>query len=76
MPSGLIKEDNGVRSEGDFSCDLVHSDDASRAPVIRPQRQAFDKPSSQCSFIDGACKDGNSTSAGMPKRWWKDSMLN
>src|SRR5215468_2924621 len=23
MPSGLIKEDNGVRSEGDFGCDLV-----------------------------------------------------
>src|SRR5215470_1189026 len=23
MPSGLIKEDNGVRSEGDFDCDLV-----------------------------------------------------
>jgi len=23
MPSGLIKEGNGVRSEGDFSCDLV-----------------------------------------------------
>src|SRR5215467_4328738 len=23
MPAGLIKEDNGVRSEGDFGCDLV-----------------------------------------------------
>src|SRR5262249_55755435 len=23
MPSGLIKEDNGVRSGGDFDCDLV-----------------------------------------------------
>ena len=23
MPSGLIKEDNGVRPEGDFGCDLV-----------------------------------------------------
>ena len=23
MPSGLIKEDNGERSEGDFGCDLV-----------------------------------------------------
>jgi len=23
MPSGLIKEDNGVRSEGDFGCDLI-----------------------------------------------------
>jgi hypothetical protein len=23
MPSGLIKEDNGVRSEGDLGCDLV-----------------------------------------------------
>ena len=23
MPSGLIKEDNGVRSEGDFGCNLV-----------------------------------------------------
>jgi hypothetical protein len=23
MPAGLIKEDNGVRSGGDFGCDLV-----------------------------------------------------
>ncbi len=23
MPAGLIKEDNGVRSEGNFGCDLV-----------------------------------------------------
>src|SRR6516162_4600266 len=23
MPAGLIREDNGVRSEGDFGCDLV-----------------------------------------------------
>jgi hypothetical protein len=23
MPSGLIKEDNGVRSEGNFGCDFV-----------------------------------------------------
>ena len=48
MPAGLIKEDDGVRSEGDFGCDLVERELHGFAPSRLINRD--------CSAIAGCRK--------------------